>query len=640
MADNFVDPFDSGSPQAPQPAGGQFNDPFDNPRQRASIPMPDEPDQWSVGNVLRQSLGQGLALGFGDEIEGLVRGVYEAATTGGSYKDAINKGIDYARAQNKAFEEQNPKSDLALQIGGGLLTGVAGGARALSAKGLTMGQKVMRGAGVGGGVGGVTGAGTAEGGVTERALPAASGAVLGATVGAAIPVAAAGGKKVYNAATRMIPGGANRQAKNLLRNIADEDGLTPQTIERRLSGMGDESVIADVGGQNTRDLARYSANKFGGKQAQEMLRDRNVGQGPRIAQAVNKDLSDVPLDDYIEQVGKSRRAMANKDYGHIYDAEIELTPELKKFMENKAVQKAYGAAKDIADADGVDLPPLFQQLDGGVSYLKPNMRTLDYIKQSLDDMVDSSYRGSSPKPKLGNALKNLRDDFRDHLDELVPEYAQVRSTYAGHSASMEAAELGSKFIMTPRSVSANTIKKMGEHERESFLVGVADALKYKVLSAPDGADATKRIFGNHLARERLKAAFGGNEKAYKNFEKTILNEVSMAETNASVNIGSRTTPMAMDEGTFGKAAEYIGDATLAAKGSPIHALSIIGRATESLKAPPEAVAKKLTRLLLSQSPADKQMAMDILKKGPTVGGKYSRFLLAPTTAGGGYLSGR
>tara|TARA_R110000803_G_C11979347_1_gene320540 strand:- start:53 stop:1993 length:1941 start_codon:yes stop_codon:yes gene_type:complete len=642
MADKFVDVYDQGDPEKDevvQDTSTGFVDVYDkgNPEPAASAP-PIE-DTMSAANVARQTLGQGTAMGFGDEIEGLVRGVYDAAVNGANLGDAINNGIDYARKQNKDFETQNPKSALAMQVGGGVATGALGAGRALAAKGLSLGAKMARGSGAGGAIGGITGAGMAEGGVGDRAIGAGMGAVLGATGGAVLPVAGAGLKKVGSAINRFIPGGSTRQTEGLLRNTASEANVTPNSMINDLRTIGPQSVVADVGDKNFRDLARYSANKMGGKSAQDMLRKRHIDQGPRIERAIDKNIKDQPLDEYLKETAKVRSKQANKDYGKLRESKVELTPQLKSFFENKEIIKAYKKATSIADARQEIIVPLSRKTDEGTAYIKPNMKTLDYIKQALDDKVTKAYkRGDN---EYANAMRELRDKFRGHIDEIVPEYKQVRSVYAGHSAALDAADAGSDFIMSNKMVNVNILKEMGEHEKEAFLVGVSDALKFKVLSPQDAADVTKKIFGSHLDRRRLKAAFGGDDVAYKKFEQVIKNEIKMAETYSVVNEGSRTAPMLMDERTFGRLSTLVGDGLGASAGSPNAIGALATRLADKLQSPPEVVAKKLSSLLLSQKPEDKIRAARILAKGgETNTNKLSRLLRAPTAATAGYSGGR
>ena len=101
----------------------------------------------------RQALGQGLALGFGDEIEAGVRSL-------GS-DDSYEEIRDRLRAKNKAYRTENPKEALGLELGGSMLTGVGGLTRFGLAQGAKTGLgKVMA---TNAGMGGAYGAGTSEG---------------------------------------------------------------------------------------------------------------------------------------------------------------------------------------------------------------------------------------------------------------------------------------------------------------------------------------------------------------------------------------------------------------------------------------------------------------------------------------------
>ena len=118
----------------------------------------------------RQALGQGLALGFGDEIEAGVRSL----GSDDSYEDIR----DRLRAKNKAYRTENPKEALGLELGGSLLTGVGG----LTRFGLAQGAKTGIGRAMAGnaGMGGAYGLGTSE---SDTLAGQAGDAGVGATIG-------------------------------------------------------------------------------------------------------------------------------------------------------------------------------------------------------------------------------------------------------------------------------------------------------------------------------------------------------------------------------------------------------------------------------------------------------------------------
>ena len=635
-------------PEANPENSGKFKpDPFST---AAPPPAPEQYEsqdsQWSLANVGRQALGQGLALGAGDEVVGTLRGLWNATGSDQSYSDAINQGIDAERAANEAFEEENPWASGALQIGGGLLTGGIGAGRAAALKGASLLNKSLRGAGVGAGSGAVAGGMSAEGnvldgeGLTKRALGTAMGAALGGTLGGALPVAVKGGIAAANAVGRWSKNGAEKQAQRVVRNAMAEDGMTEALAGKDMAQMGPLAVAADVGDKNIQDVARLYSNTQGGKNAHKMLEARHIDQGPRIEQSIDTEIASISLPDYLISGQAARQASARKNYGDVYKAEIELDDKLKGFFQNDAIKDAYAGAEKIAAVTDDVLTPLSTKTDAGTVYAKPNMETLDFIKQALDDNISKAVRDGDNQ--YAAALTKKRGEFIKHLDEISPKnekgeslYAKARSEYAGASQAMEAAELGQKFIATPKSVSVKQVEDMGAHEREAFLVGVAEELRYKALSTPDQADVVKKIFGNHLARRRLKIALDGDEAKLKSFEQTLENERRMAITNDSVRTGSRTAPMQKDAETMAGA---LGDGIGVAAGSPVAALSLMAKARDAVSTPPEAVAKRVTEMLLTPGADPRKVMKELLQQGPTFGKKQStRGRRAASTAAGQFM---
>lgn len=128
-----------------------------------------------------RGLAQGASLGFADEITG----AGEHLLTGKPYDQAR----DESRANYAAAHDANPTTYTAGQVGGGLATGLVGGAPA------TLGRAAIMGAGVGG----LAGVGGSEAhdalGVTKDGL---TGAAIGGIGGAALSKLSALGNGVKN----------------------------------------------------------------------------------------------------------------------------------------------------------------------------------------------------------------------------------------------------------------------------------------------------------------------------------------------------------------------------------------------------------------------------------------------------------
>lgn len=554
-------------------------------------------NQPTGANVARQALGQGALLGFGDEIEGFARGLLPGTT--------VDKEIDRARQRVKMYEENYPERAIPATLAGGLATGGVGAARAAMLKGAPMLARIAHGAKTGAGYGAAGGAGTAEGGVADRAVGAGYGTLTGAGTGGAFPAVAAGGRALVDSVRGSMPGAARRIAERNVREAAGYDEVMPDVARRVLKEGPDVMAGADVADPRAmalRNAARLAANTRGGVQGLRFVGDRADSQGQRIQKALEGGLPKTTLDEFLDQTGELRRLTANKNYNKFYENPVELDQKLKSYFEDEDFAEAYKLAQTIARREGVTLPPLFEVVGSTKVYAQPNARMLDYIKQGMDALVDRTYRNEGGT--LGKSLQKVRDNYRDHLDEIMPDYPRARSEYAGHSAAMEAAELGEKFILNPRKIGPNIFNRMGDHEKESFRVGVAEALRMKINTSPDGSNIVRKIFGNPDARARLQLAFG-NDEAFDAFRKSMEAEAKMAATGSRVLNVSSTAPMLADQASLGQLAVQAGDAI----SNPMTALARAGMAMQGGPASDD-IAAETRKLLLD--PANQARLLEVL----------------------------
>ena len=565
-------------------------------------------------NVARQTLGQGTALGFGDELEGFGRGVMSYFRDDKPFGQAVSEGIDQARAANELYQRARPYKATALQVAGGAPTGLLGMGRAALMRGAALVPRIIQSTKEGAKFGAVSGLGRGEGGfdmpgLQSRGLSGLVGAGTGAMVGAGVPVVGDITRGALNLAGKFVPGSqVKRQAGRLLRRGMDDDDITVPAIREALSRMPATARIPDAPDRfsiGLRDLARHAATTSGGKAAHRFLAERNEDQARRALEQVDRFLPTQSLNDYLEETTMLRRESANRDYGDAYKQDLEMTEELKGFLKNKKIQEAWSGAQDIMEYDGVDLSDAVQVSDGQTIFTKPTLELMDYIKQSLDDQVNSLY-SAGQSTRAGRA-KMLRNNLRDYLDSVNPAYKEARSVYAGHSAAMEAAEEGKKFVLRPGTFDQGMLAKFGDHEMESFRVGVADALRFQINNTPDGGDAVAKIFNNPAKRDRLRTAFASDED-FAAFARAIEDERQMALTSARATTGSRTAPMLSDA----DAAQDLSDAgDLATGGGGAIARLVMQGMREG--APSDQVAAELRRLLLD--PANQEEALQLMAKG-------------------------
>lgn len=176
---------------------------------------------------------QGASLGFLDEIVGAGAAVIPG---GKGYTEAR----DDARSHINEIKERNPKSFLAGELGGGVATGGAGGARTAGLKGSAA-------------LGAAYGAGTADSGFKDRLQGAAIGGGLGAgmhfgadKVGKAIAPLLKSKPKTSKAMPSLDD---LRATKNRLYQQADQQGATysPQQLKTLFRAVDDEIPTQGLG---------------------------------------------------------------------------------------------------------------------------------------------------------------------------------------------------------------------------------------------------------------------------------------------------------------------------------------------------------------------------------------------------------
>jgi len=384
------------------------------------------------GANLARLAGQGLLLGFGDEIEAGLR-------TGFGFAGDYEKTRDNIRENIDDFRDANPKTALAAEIGGGLLTGGIGGARAA---GTAVGRKIINKVGTAG-FGGVVGA--TEGGIagvgagrdaTERVTGGLVGTGFGGVVGTSAPLLLnTAGKGLNRAAYSLglksddaIQRGADLKAVQALENA----GTTPSAVQQSLDeAVVPNMMIPDVAGEATRRLARGSATVSGegADIAQKALDDRMASLGDDIADDIGFVLGgNTSKKEALDVIADRQAANANNDYNAAFNidgrpATVPVTPEIKRILSLPAFDEAVEKAANLAKFDGIELPSAKRLIDGG-AIDNLSVQELHYIKMGLDEVMGLGKRGAS-KTSIGRGmergLKNARASFIDIIDNASPK---------------------------------------------------------------------------------------------------------------------------------------------------------------------------------------------------------------------------
>ena len=540
---------------------------------------------------------------------------------GGIYNDA-KQGIN---AQREEYSAENP-----IRAGLGTAVGLAafGPGKAAASFPTSLPAQMALTAKQGAIIGGAVGAGEGEG-AFERLQNAASGAIFGGVTGAATPAVVAGASKAFAGAKRLaspvtsaITNRINPEmrAVEIAREALKADNVSMSDAASRLSSTpGSPRVLADIAGQNTRDLARVVANTTGsGREGMtKFIAERNLQQPDRILNAVKTVLKNP--DDFASttaRLGAQRERIASPIYKEAFknSKAVDVT-RVVKYIDSKVspgVTKMANPASDLAP-DGITaqlirMRKFFQTAKNQRVGLQP----LHNVKMEIDNMISAAQRaGEGPRVR---SLMGVQNELLRAMDRASPLYQKARGIYSSTHELDNALEVGLNSIRQPADALKAQIAKMSPAEKEMVQIGAARAIRDNIEKIRDGHDVVGRLFGSKAARDSIKAAFQ-NDQAFRKFQAELFREIQMRRTANAVTGNSTTAKQISDMMEFKSSAQGRDVLALLLEGEPVKA----GRAAfrqilQGEKGIGEKVADRLSDMLLSNDPQKIVNAVKMLEK--------------------------
>jgi muramidase (phage lysozyme) len=554
--------------QAPtaQPKSGMFDDLI------PQTPTAAKPD-FGQGNAALMGASQGITANFGDEIVGaraaaglpenaarslaltpfvgpLIEPAIGAAKLGYEYLtggDTATKQYEAARdkyrADAKTAEQQYPKTYMAGNIGGAVAMPVGG---ALNAA--TMPARIGRSAAVGATYGAAAGAGEGTGAVdrVSRAIP---GAAIGGAVGAVAPPAIAAvegiGRGIAAAAspiTNRIRGAvspesqAARTVAEAISRDARKGGVEltqPEFAASRAAGQ--PVAVAELGGERTRAYARWAANVSPEARAivEKFASERFAGQADRAIEFLQNIAGSSGNTTVIKDSLAGLARIANgpayrKAYSHP-NAQAMWDEGFEQIAQAPVVQNAIRAASvtganrgTIEGAPRIRSPfvvdkqtgQLTLRIDENGNRVVPNLQFWDHVKRNLDKIATPEAR------TLNGALK-------DHLDDLVPSYADARAGAAKFFGAEDALDAGQKFVRANMALgdAQKALSKMSDPDRELFKIGFVSKLIDDIGNTRDRVNVMNQIAATPNAKTKLQMVLGSN--GYRQLDALLSVEQSM-----------------------------------------------------------------------------------------------------------------
>lgn len=611
---------------------------------------PTGPAQLGDAQGMLRQFANSASFGFDDELAGIV-----SAATGGDYQSAR----DAYNAESRQYADENPVKSFGAGLLGGLATGIGGAGKAAAtglgkqAMNLYRGTNALGRFGLnvaaGGASGALSGLGNAEQG--ERLGGALGGAAIGGATGGLVQPVAYVAKSVADSAGALgrwskdrAFGGPEGQFARKLAQALKRDGLDESQVAARLSELGPNAMLADVS-QNVQDMGRAFVNQPGAARrvALEAVTERAKRQGGRIT----KDLIDALDTDEVNFVSAiegihSKMREVGKLYDPILDSvETPMNDKLVRLMDGPMMKKALAAAHtetldDIAlgRADS-SVQKYFALNDKGEGMFmpfggqfaevktRPTLRVWNYVKRGFDSIIKEGTDPVTGKltPQAEKALAYKRD-LLSEIDAIAPEYGKVRSAFADEASLETALKLGRAFFNNDAERTAKLMAGMSDPEKQMFRAGAARAARDKVLSATDTGAAYKRIFGNPLQREKLRAVFP-DDATFEGFAKSMEREAIFSKTQQALTGNSTTTLQRNLEEDLGidpiSTREIASDLVNRRYGALLG--RVAGRGMQRAMEVPEATRDVAAEYLFATDPAMKQKALDLLRNRSLLAGR-------------------
>lgn len=585
-------------------------------------------------------------------------------TLGGLLGD-YSAARDEWRAYKKTAAEEHPVANTAGAVGGALTSLAFPGGGMINA--MKVAPKLASGAGrmarvgnaaqrtgqagvnagvTGAAYGAAYGAGSAEGGLGDRLGGAASGAGSGALTGAAVstagralaPVVKSGARAAAAPFRRVVARNTEYEANRALGKAVDQGtGGRGDLAAQRLGFLrqqGTPAIVADVGGEPTRNLAARAArlSDEGGAILKDVTTARSGAPAVERLAADLQQVTGAPPNaiQHLEQLRQRaqrenapnyQRAMAAPAAARVWSPELQNLTQSQTVRD--AIQRAVAISSDEAAARGQQSTvrnPFIQAPDGTLALppgVFPNLEFWDAVKKGINQVA-----GESNDPNTRRLANNLADRLVNILDG-TPGLELYRAA-RGHAEQIfegrDALQAGMELV-TEKLLPSQIRQRMAQFplnsaERrlveEGFITRMVEdpAQLRKLMSTPgqQTPESTKMW-------DRMDAVLGPQRTQAMRLYASIENQMQLL--NARIRSGGvQNIADALGGGLVGGgiAGTYTGSYT--DPKAILIGLFSGGLARQRARALDEKVARRLADMLTSGDPQVIQRALEAASKNP------------------------
>lgn len=628
--------------------------------QPESFPSIGEAPAKEVSPQRLRSAAQGLTLGFGDEIEALVR----SKVAGEDFDTVINQ----IRSELAQYREADPAGALLYEAAGSVA--LPGGALKYAlGKSPTLLRTVAATSGTGALAGGVTAAGTGEGGVIERSARVPAGAGFGAVAG---PIAYGAGKGVQFGASalidfarRKVGGRGAKIVEDQIQRIAKETGMTDDEI---LQGIARGDILAE--NKTIQDIVRAYAR--GGGESSEILKRALTSRPEKLRAGALEELNRVLFPDaqgnvrrVVSQADEALRQAESQQYKAAFGRGGVITKDTLDAIE-QGIRRSPGAGKALQEAYQAQTgkTPFFSIKGEEIVYDRaPTLQDAEILMRGLRDLADEAYRGGRGSAGAGykEAEKLLRteinkastllergggaDGYGGVYRPAVKTVGQTRKEAANLRSSRDSFDYGKTIFGQNADQVSIDFEKVSPENVKYLRAGVMDAIRNKM------ATGNKLTFMKRLSDPATKEGQILRTVYPQDQLEKMLDVVGRAarsqEASGAILGGSSTAPTQMAANRIGMGLS-LQEISSAMSGNP---LAMIGAVRKMLKsALPDGLTDsqraEVAKVLVSQDPQlvmvalrDDSALAELAKKAQSMTSKVPTGLLGAGSFFGGMSGG-
>ncbi len=428
--------------------------------------------------------------------------------------------------------------------------------------------------------------------------------VVGGIAGGAASALLRGGQGVYRTIKNQAPAEAPRLAMERVAAMLDRShnpvtgkayspGEALNEIKATDHGGGD-AILADITPEG-QSWASYLAKQPGLRSASEMIDkagDRAAGAADRFNARVRKVLGiahDTPdAHESVKGIVEARKAAGQRDYSDdVMDRQLAWNDKLDKLFKasNPAIQDAMPHAEKMVRIDGNDAQQLAfsNSVDpqNGIMKSVPSMRTMQYVTQGLDTVVQKAMREGDAN--LARAYSRINRTLKDGIAEANPDFAEANKVQRDAFERQSSTELGTQIIDGLKKNSRQLFDDMRKANvrPEDMKVGFADALLHLNEKSENPVKLMRRFMRSNDQRKVLAHMFGSNAKLNE-FEQFMRRELRGTNTDEMIASGRQMRQNLLKEPSDGGPGETVADIAKSgiqggAFGGPFGAVSRITR---------------------------------------------------------------